>query len=125
MEEWEFELRKVLTTKGPLNADAADSFRKQIVEAYARRDRKVLIYLYVYMGAFLLLFAVFSGLFWQASSMKMALMYGILGLIMIESTILVRLWYWIVHTNISTLRELKQLQLQIAETSGKTGEGDS
>ncbi len=36
-----------------------------------------------------------------------------------NSTILMKLWYWIVDTKFNVLKEMKQLQLQIAEQAGE------
>jgi len=30
-----------------------------------------------------------------------------------------KLWYWVVDTKLNVLKEMKQLQLQVAELSGK------
>jgi hypothetical protein len=47
-----------------------------------------------------------------------------LALVGFNSTILMKLWYWIAHTKLSILQELKQLQLQIAESGLKNGKND-
>ena len=44
---------------------------------------------------------------------------AVIALIGYNSTILMKLWYWVVSTKLSILKELKQLQLQIAELTGK------
>ena len=36
-----------------------------------------------------------------------------------NSTILMKLWYWVIDTKLSVLKEMKQLQLQIAEKTSK------
>jgi hypothetical protein len=36
-----------------------------------------------------------------------------------DSTVLIKLWYWITNNKLNVLKELKQLQLQIAELAGK------
>ena len=36
-----------------------------------------------------------------------------------DSTVLIKLWYWIMNNKIGVLKEIKQLQLQIAELAGK------
>lgn len=44
---------------------------------------------------------------------------AVIALIGYNSTVLMKLWYWVVNTKLSILREMKQLQLQIAELAGK------
>jgi len=36
-----------------------------------------------------------------------------------DSTVLIKLWYWIMNNKLNVLKELKQLQLQIAELAAK------
>lgn len=43
----------------------------------------------------------------------------LLFMIGFNSTILMKLWYWVVDTKLNVLKEMKQLQLQVAELSGK------
>ena len=41
------------------------------------------------------------------------------ALIGYNSMIFLKLWLWVVNTKLSTLEEMKQLQLQIAELAGE------
>ena len=36
-----------------------------------------------------------------------------------DSTVLIKLWYWIMNNKLNVLKELKQLQLQISELARK------
>ena len=36
-----------------------------------------------------------------------------------DSTVLIKLWYWIMNNKLNVLKELKPLQLQIAELASK------
>jgi hypothetical protein len=36
-----------------------------------------------------------------------------------QSMVTIKLWYWIMNNKLNVLREMKQLQLQIAELAGK------
>jgi hypothetical protein len=40
--------------------------------------------------------------------------WAVLILIMYESTVLMKLWYWVVHTRISVQKDLKEVQIQLA-----------
>ncbi len=119
MEEWEHDLRNVLEgIEHPTN-ERLQTLREQIRRAYEKKGRFIRYYLYAAMASLLVLFCVFAHQFWQSSDMKHAAWNALCALIMIEGTILVRLWYWIVNTKVATLCELKQLQLQIAELASK------
>lgn len=58
-------------------------------------------------------------LFSQSQNTKDMLVHTIIILILAESTVLVKLWYWVLNAKYGMLKEIKQLQLQIAELSGK------
>ena len=119
MEEWEYELRNVLSGVAAPADGRIESLRKEIVEAFARKERKIRYILYAYMAALLAGFIFFTHQYWQAGDLKAALWNGILAIIMIEGTILIKLWYWIINTRIATARDIKQLQLQVAELAGR------
>ena len=53
--------------------------------------------------------------FYSARDLKYVVMLAALFIICFESTVLIKLWYWVVHTRISLQREMKELQLQIAK----------
>lgn len=52
--------------------------------------------------------------FRRAEDVRGMLGWAVLILIMYESTVLMKLWYWVVHTRISVQKDLKELQLQLA-----------
>jgi len=37
-----------------------------------------------------------------------------------DSTVLIKLWYWIMNNKLNVLKEVKKLELQIAELTGKS-----
>jgi hypothetical protein len=43
----------------------------------------------------------------------------LLFMIGFNSTILMKLWYWVCDTKLNVLKEIKQLELQIADLIGK------
>jgi len=51
--------------------------------------------------------------------------YAIVIVILSQGTVLMKLWYWVLNTKYGVLKELKQLQLQIAEMAGKTPPSES
>jgi hypothetical protein len=58
---------------------------------------------------------VSAALMWVFDNPKLVLFFAILFLVDFGSTILMKQWYWTVHTRISVQRDIKELQLQIAE----------
>jgi len=59
----------------------------------------------------------------QEKGVRGMLFAAVIALIGYNSTILMKLWYWVVSTKLSILKELKQMQLQMAELTGKESSG--
>jgi hypothetical protein len=62
-------------------------------------------------------------LFMATSDLKMCLLFAVVIVILFEGTALMKLWFWVMHSKIATLREIKLLQLAVAElkTQASTG----
>jgi len=73
----------------------------------------------VYLVALVLVIIALIALYTCTSSIKDCLLYGIGILIMFESTVLMKLWYWVMHSKIATVREIKLVQLSIAELKAR------
>jgi hypothetical protein len=54
-----------------------------------------------------------------ASDTKGMLCWVLFFMIGFNSTILIKLWYWVVSSKYKIIEELKQLQLQIADQAGE------
>jgi len=50
---------------------------------------------------------------------KGIILWAIFFIIGFNSSILIKLWYWVVDAKLNVLKETKQLQLQIAELADK------
>ena len=55
----------------------------------------------------------------SANDTKAMLCWLIFFMIGFNSTILMKLWYWVIDTKLNVLKEIKQLQLQVTELTGK------
>ncbi len=51
--------------------------------------------------------------------------WAIFLMIGFNSTILMKLWYWVVDAKLNIQKEVKQLQLQIAELTGKEASAEN
>ncbi|MHC4591973.1 MAG: DUF6768 family protein [Planctomycetota bacterium] len=92
---------------GALRGKLRSKFNEKL--KHAKRSLYVVLALCVLFGAYSA---------WQlsrATSTKSMFMYAILILIMYEGTILIKLWYWVVNAKYVVLKELKELELQVAQ----------
>ena len=65
--------------------------------------------------------AVLALAFVSIGDVKWLVAVAALFVVSFESTVLMKLWYWTMNVKMSTLKEFKELQLQIAELSQKIG----
>jgi hypothetical protein len=78
---------------------------------------------WLYLLLCVVVFVFAYGRFQFASSTKAIVGFGIVMLIAYESTVLMKLWYWIAGTKLVLLREIKQLQLQSSTTNASADTG--
>ena len=121
MSESPNQLTDALAGNGTFDPDKAHAIKQRMVGTFAAGARKVERYLRLYMClcSWLFVFALFH--FTHASTTKTLLFYGLLMLIFFETTILMKLWYWIMNTKLGILKEIKQLQL--GQTSADDTDG--
>ncbi len=111
MSESDDNLAGALRENGAFDPAKAGELKTKAVGTFEARMRKVERYLFVYMCVccWLIVFAGFQ--FFHSTTTKGMLMNGLLVLAFLETTILMKLWYWIMNNKITVLKELKQLQL--------------
>lgn len=96
--------------------DSPDSAaRDQLQETFARKRQ---ITMWVTWG-----FLVFEGIqmvafilaFIATSNTKVLIALAALFIVSFEVTVLMKLWYWVVHTRLVLVREVKEMRLELAE----------
>ena len=120
MDNLENELRKVLKKESGFDPTKAEILRKEIVQMWC--DKSLLRAKIVYWIFFLLSLGMMAGGYIglrSAGNTKEMLSWVIFFMIGFNSTILMKLWYWVVDNKFNVLKEIKQLELQIAELAGK------
>ena len=112
MSEHENELAKASAENGTfdpekakkLTADALSQFHTQL-----KKSERLLM-------ASLLVCVVVMGIAWitlcSSSDTKIMITFGFVLFVAFETTVLMKLWYWVVNTRLTLLRELKRWELQ-------------
>lgn len=115
MDPLEAELKQALKAGNPARAADAGTLTRRITKEYRRKQkaagRLLLGYLLLMVVALIVLFREF----FRAEDLKLSLVLAICILIVFEGTVLMKLWFWVLHGKIAMVRELKLLQLMIAE----------
>jgi hypothetical protein len=120
MDNFEKELKKVLEQKGDFDTARSETLRKEIVQMWCDKNllRAKLVFWIFFLLSIGIMVGGYIGLSTAANTRGM-LSWVIFFMIGFNSTILMKLWYWVVHTRINLQKDLKQIQLQIAELAGK------
>lgn len=119
MEPIEIELKNALARTDPIPATELAALNSRIVQSFARKQRAVLRLTSVYLAVLAAGMLGLLALYLNTTDLRFCLLYGIAILMASEGTVLMKLWYWIVHSRIATVREIRLLQLAIAETRGR------
>ena len=123
MNDFEKELKETLKTKCDIGISKDDARRKEIekmiFQKYTSDMNKAKLITWIFLILSLgMMGAGYVGIK-NASETKSMLLWLIFFMIGFNSTILMKLWYWVVNTKLNILKEMKQLQLQVSELAGK------
>jgi hypothetical protein len=116
----ENDINKILSDMGEFDATKAETLRKEIVQMWADKNlvRAKLVFWIFFLLSVGIMIAGYHGLR-SAADTRGIILWAIFLMIGFNSTILMKLWYWVVDSKLNVLKELKQLELQIAELAGK------
>jgi len=119
MDEFEKTIRKTLSDTDKFDAAKAETLRKETIQMFDKRLKKVK--LTTQISVLVLAGMIIYGFYRLSHSQNTTEMFtsAILILILSQSTVLMKLWYWVLNSKYGVLKEIKQLQLQIAELTGK------
>lgn len=119
MSEPENELKRSLAENGSFDPAKAEEVKRKAVAALNARMRRAerLFWVVFLLCVYVLCCAVVS--FRYVSGTKELIWLAMLALVMYESTVLMKLWYWTVNTKISVLKEIKQLRLELSAATNQ------
>jgi hypothetical protein len=122
MINFEKELKEALEKNGDFDIAKSEMLRKETVQMWRDmnlRRAKIIFWIYFLLSIGMMI-GGYIGLRFATDTRGM-LSWVIFFMIGFDSTILMKLWYWVVSSKLKVLEEIKQLQLQIAEQAGKKG----
>lgn len=119
MIDFEKELKEVLQKNGDFDTSKSEKLRKEIVRMWCDKNlrRIKIVYWIFFLASLGMMAAGYIGLR-SAENTRDMLSWVIFFMIGFNSTILMKLWFWVVHTRINLQKDLKELQLQIAGSAG-------
>jgi hypothetical protein len=119
MEPLEIELKNALARSNPIPAAELAALNSRVVQSFGRKQKAVGRLMSVYLAVLATGMLGLLALYLNTTDLRFCLLYGIAILVLSEGTVLIKLWYWIVHSRIATVREIKLLQLAIADTRNR------
>lgn len=125
MDKFERQLGDVLRDSGSFDTERGTARREEIGKMY---DDKLKTYRYFTWGILAfetVCIVLIVGAFMFTNEIKWLIGLAAVGLAAYQSTILMKLWYWQMDTKLRTIKEVKELQLQIVELSQRLGEEEN
>ncbi len=96
------------------NPAKAEDIRSEAMAVFESKQRKSLritgIYLVVLTASAFWSLRLFN----RSTDVQSWVFYGILFLVMVESTVLMKLWFWVLHSKLDIQREVKSLRMDLA-----------
>ena len=99
---------------GSFDAEKAARLRAQAQDAFLAKNRKIVRMTWGYLLFCTVLAWLCVRNFFATGDVQSWILYGVLFLVIIEGTILMRLWYWVVNSKLAILREVKLLRMDLA-----------
>ncbi len=120
MDKLEKQLKKVLEKNGIFDVSKSETLRKEIVQMWCDKNllrAKLVLWIFLLLSIGMMV-GGYIGLR-SAGNTRGMILWAIFLMIGFNSTVFMKLWYWVVDAKLNILKEVKQLQLQIAELTGK------
>jgi len=129
MINFEKELKEVLEKNGDFNVTKSEALRKEIVQMFEDKLKKVKLWTWAFMLIDVIIIAggissLLVNLLITKNTNAM-IISAVVVLVAHEGTVLIKLWYWVLSSKYAVLKELKQLQLQVAESTGKSSPAEN
>jgi len=100
--------------------DAPDEdARRKVVEEFDYQRKKMMVRMTLWI--FVCLAFIYCGAWWIATAGETReMLFGFfLMMIGLESSVLIKLWYWVVDSRMATSKEIKQVQLQLSQIAAR------
>ncbi len=115
MDNFDQHLVQALRHEQDYDDNRSDSVQKEVVQMFHNKKRFAAILTWIWLVIAPIVILSLIWYFFQTTNIKAMLLCVMIVLIIHESTVLMKLWYWAIDTKTSVLKEIKQLQLQIGE----------
>jgi hypothetical protein len=103
---------------GSFDTDRAARLRTQAQDAFLAKYRKIERITWVYLLGCVLVAWWCVRQFLAADDVRSWIIWSVIFILAFETTVLIKLWYWVVNTKLAVLREVKLLRMDLALHKG-------
>jgi hypothetical protein len=111
MSEADEQLKRALTENGQFDREKAETMKREVVAGFGAKLRKAERMMWVYLLVCVCVAIAAMRAFGRSATTKEMVLFAVVFLVAFESTVLVKLAYWVMNTKISLLKEIKLLCL--------------
>ena len=117
----EEKLNELLKIKDELDEMKNEQKQQQIFNDFEQKEKKTkkTYYTFLFLAIAIMLAGV-GGITHNSEKYRLNALF--MALVGFNSTVLMKLWYWIVQSKLEMLKEIKHLQIQISEHSETFGQ---
>jgi len=130
MNESNEDIRRILDGVPEYDARRGEAVRKEVLAMFDRKIfwAKVLAWGMIAIDAVLVVVGCLGMLRTleaqpgsEPGDLKWMIVYAVLTIVGVEGLTLAKLWYWQVHSRINIQRDIKEMQVQMAQMAAKAG----
>ena len=97
------------------------TLREMIADSFRRRGRWIVIMVWIELYTFFALSVFCAWKFFHVTETRDLILWSVSFLLVALGTVMLKLWYWMLLNRNTVLREVKRLELQIAQLIASTG----
>ncbi len=111
---------RILFDKNAPDEAPDQAAREQLQKEFRGKRRRLMWIAWGFIAFELTQMALFATVYLLASNTKLLIALAALIIMAHEGSILMKIWYWVVHTRLLLVREVKELRLEVAELAARS-----
>ncbi|MCX5769160.1 MAG: hypothetical protein NTZ09_02625 [Candidatus Hydrogenedentes bacterium] len=111
---------RILFDKNAPGEDADAAAREKLQEEFSRKHRLTMWIMWGFLAFEGAMMVALMLAFVIESNTKTLIALAALFIVSFEVTVLMKLWYWVVHTRLLLVREVKEMRLELADLAART-----
>lgn len=110
---------RILFDKNAPGEEPEQAAREQLQAEFTRKRNRLMWIAWGFIAFECAQIMFFASVYLAVSNTKVLIALAALIIMSFEGTVLMKLWYWVVHTRLLLVREVKELRLEVAELAAR------